>query len=267
MDEPRVTPAQIPPLVPQHMLRPTAANKMRNAVIDYRNFGGQLAESTFAPSDTAEVERNNIALEKMLGGKIPARKELGAEIGNSYKTLSAWTMPLGTAARSYRWYDPRTKESKFGNPLKLQMEFIEGRAGRTEIQDWLFLAPQISKPRGKKHLAGVEFDVVFRSRHVSQPARFHTYNDPFHRAFARHICKQIKLPRSNADLNSLRGQRGVMIYYAVTENEAANETKPAVPPFTVGFTLLFPNNDIRSLIGFSVRRPNQPPEAVIDLDD
>lgn len=42
----RVTPRRVPPLVPQHMLMPTARNKMYNAKIEFDNLGGQLKEPT-----------------------------------------------------------------------------------------------------------------------------------------------------------------------------------------------------------------------------
>ena len=66
MDEPRITPLQVPPLVPSHMLRPTAKNRMYNAVVTYRNFGGQLSKSTLAPSKPEQKRLNHEALTKVL---------------------------------------------------------------------------------------------------------------------------------------------------------------------------------------------------------
>ena len=158
----------------------------------------------------------------MLEGKTAERRELVATVRGSQKSLSAWTVSFATAdlltfLKAYQWYEPRSKEARLGNPLALQIEFLEGKAGETGIRDWLLLGPGLSKARGKKLLLGVEFDVVFRSRHENQEARFHTYNDPVHRAFARHITEQDELPGANSTLNGLRGKRGVMIYYPITE--------------------------------------------------
>ena len=58
LTDPRITPREIPPLVPMHMLKPTAANKMYNARVTHRNFGGKLSESTFAPTDDKATKRN-----------------------------------------------------------------------------------------------------------------------------------------------------------------------------------------------------------------
>jgi hypothetical protein len=98
--------------------------------------------------------------------------------------------------------------------------------------------------------------------------RFNTYNDPVHRAFAQHICQQIVLPQADNELNALSStHRGVMIYYPITDVKAGKTSKPPKGPFTVGFTLLFPDNDIVSPLGFTVRMPNRPEEAVITVGD
>lgn len=272
MEEPRMTPAKIPPLVPQHMLRPTAANKMRNAVIQFRDFGGQLAETTFAPHDKDYIKANNDALEAMLSDSRIALEKLTAVARGSLRTLEANTAIFSTAKllaflKRYKWFDPRSREASNGHPLRLQIEFLEGKAGEHGIEDWLLLGPKVSPNRGPFRLKGADFDVVYRSRR-EQEHRFNTYNDPGHRAFAEHICGQRSLAQADDALNALRsGHRGVMIYYPVTEDKGSKSAKPAKGPFTVGFTLLFPHNDIKSPLGFTVRMPDRPEEAVVSVDD
>src|SRR5260221_3491778 len=52
-----ITPKEMPPLVPSHLtaLRPTAKNKMYNAKITFKNFGGDWSERTLAPNETIEA--------------------------------------------------------------------------------------------------------------------------------------------------------------------------------------------------------------------
>ncbi|RWK48111.1 Z1 domain-containing protein [Mesorhizobium sp.] len=272
MEEPRMTPAKIPPLVPQHMLRPTAANKMRNAVIQFRNFGGQLAESTFAPHDPHQIRHNNDALAAMLSGAAITQTVMTASARGSLRALGANTALFSTQKlleflNAYRWYDPKSREASAGNPLRLQVEFLQGKAGAHLIEDWLLLGPKITAPRAAKDVNGTDFDVVYRSRHEQQDYRFHTYNDPVHRAFAQHISGQIVLPQADSTLNALVStHRGVMIYYPVTDEKGSKSSKAAKGPFTVGFTLLFPENPIVSPLGFTVRMPDKPEEAVITVD-
>ena len=268
IEEPRITPAQIPPLVPSHMLKPTAPNKMRNAVVTFRNFGGQLAESTYAPSKKAEIEFNNALVESMLSGKAIEEQEFSAAIRGGQRTMNSWVAECSPAEivefiSKYKWFDPKSADAKGGNPLHLQLEFLNGNAGDPEISRWLVISPRISKPRAPHPVAGKAFDVVFRSRHTESPSRFHTYNDPVHRAFARHIAGQIELPNASAELDDLRQPgTGVLLYYPITED--AKPTTPK-PPYTVGFTLLFPKNRITSPIGFTVRQANKPEEAVVTV--
>jgi len=58
------TPKEIPPLVPSHLttLHPTAKNKMYNAFITFKNFGGEWSEPTLAPNDKNEAEKKTKVL-------------------------------------------------------------------------------------------------------------------------------------------------------------------------------------------------------------
>ncbi|MBY5917754.1 Z1 domain-containing protein [Rhizobium leguminosarum] len=267
--EDRITPGQIPPLVPQHMLRPTAANKMRNAVVDFRNFGGELAESTIAPLEPTCISDNNEALGRMLSGTHAILRTLEAQTPRGRRKLEALTASFETKnlvrfLKEYKWYDPKSRDSRLGNPMALQIEFLKAERGDHGIRDWLLLGPKIDKPLGIHRLAGGDFDVVHRSRR-DEGGRFNTYNDPVHRLFAQHICAQTTLSEANDELNALVSRhRGVMIYYPITEAEKPGNAKA---PFTVGFTLLFPDNDIKRTLSFSVRRQDRPNEAVVTIDD
>lgn len=265
----RITPKDIPPLVPSHMLRPTSANKMYNAVVTYRNFGGALSESTLAPTEKVDVVHNNDALKTMIGSGVAAREELRAKIRSKEKKLIANTVLLTPSSviaflKSYRWYDANDRASRNGNPLHLQIEFLEGKGGSPEIDDWLLVGPEIDKPPATLPLAGANFHVVYRSRHEEASGRFHTYNDPYHRAFAEFIVnKSVDLKDPNQALRNLKvPRRAAMILYPVTDQKAPKAVKA---PFNIGFTLLFPQNAIRSPITFSVRQQAFKDAAVVTV--
>jgi hypothetical protein len=270
MDEPRITPLQIPPLVPSHMLKPTATNKMYNARVTYRNFGGRLSESTFAPTEEAEIRHNENALIHLLKGKKIKRQDLSALVKGRQVRLAANTAVLSPAEvlrflKSYRWFDRNDRTtSRLGNPMAPQIGFLEDTGDRDPaIDDWLLLAPCISDPRAKLAMEGVSFDVVYRSRHTEAPNRFNTYNDPIHRQFAEHIAMQAQLQNANAALDEFRrDRRAVIIFYPITEALKGARVKP---PYTSGFTLLFPRNNITSPITFGVVRPDRPKAAVVPV--
>lgn len=137
IEEPRITPAQIPPLVPAHMLKPTAPNKMRNAYVTYRNFGAQLAESTFAPTNKSEKDFNNALIKELVEGKVIQECNLSAEVRSGQRSLPALIVKCSPTEiihvmDKYKWYDPKSADAKNGNPLRLQLEFLRGSAGDPE---------------------------------------------------------------------------------------------------------------------------------------
>ncbi|TYC79871.1 endonuclease [Stappia sp. BW2] len=265
-EDPDIIPAAIPPLVPAHMLRPTAPNKMRNARITFRNFGGELSESTYAPNDATAKHHNIEALQALIVGCTPTHFNASAKYEKATKSFSAFVFETSnekviTFLKAYKWYDDKSPERKFGNPLHLQLEFLEGSAGDPGIDRWLILSPKISTPQSTFRLAGEKLHVVYRSRQSS--SRFNTYNDKVHRAFARHIAGPTELEDASKEFETLKAPRtGVMLLYPITEKKGRGKTQS----ITVGFTLLFPPNKIRNAVGFTVHVPAQPFDALIDLN-
>jgi len=266
-EDPDIIPAAVPPLVPAHMLRPTAANKMRNARITFRNYGGDLSESTFAPKDAKLKKVNLTALETLVEGSKPQALQAtgrNADGGLSLNATVFETTPERMTAflRAYRWHDDKPNAPRPGNPMQLQMEFLEGSAGMPGIDRWLVASPEIASAQGNLTLGEAELDVVYRSRKPAGGARFNTYNDKRHRAFAEHLAGIKPLSEPSATLAPLVGPRtGVMLLYPITETKGS-ANREAV---TVGFTLLFPKNNIRNAVGFTVHIPG-PYETVVDLD-
>jgi hypothetical protein len=165
-----------------------------------------------------------------------------------------------TFLKEYRWSNGNDKNKQ--RPMELQIEYLQ-RTGKEnpQIDEWLVLAPQIVSPTAKLQIKGIDFGVIYRERTES---RFGTYNDPKHRAFAADIAYGQPLDGANGALKALRKlRRAVMIYYPVTPVKKGGKTPK--PPFTTGFTLLFPRNDIRSPITFSFKRPDLANEPVVTV--
>ena len=266
-EDPKITPAAVPPLVPAHMLRPTAANKMRNARITFRNYGGQLAESTFAPTDPKAVAANLAELSTLIGDAKPVNVEAQVDRNGDVRKVRGRafeTTPdkLRTFITNYRWYDPKAPENRLGNPLRLQLEYLRGDKGDPEIDRWLVLVPEIANPSGTFRLEDHELSVVFRSR--QSKARLNTYNDPFHRAVGRAIAGPRLPPLTTVTgVDDLRMPRtGVMLLYPITEQKGKGPRESV----TVGFTLLFPDNGIRNVVSYDVRNDQEPADALIDSD-
>ena len=257
---PRITPLQIPPLVPMHMLKPTAPNKMYNARITYRNFGGQLTKSTLAPTDEDAMKANQKAIYKLVGD-APIQSSLlsGQHEGRPLEMLAMYAVvPKERVVRflqEYRW-------SVKANPMALAIDFLQKTGAQDpKINDWVCLAPQIGSPRDIISINKAQFGVVYRSRHAEEPARFHTYNDPKHRLFAECITRSKPFDTMNEALSSVCApHRAVALYYPITDVDGPSKPKP---PYTTGFTLLFPENDLQAPITFSVWQPERPDDPTV----
>ena len=267
-EDPDITPAAVPPLVPAHMLRPTAANKMRNARITFRNFGGQLAESTFAPTDADAVAANLVGLNALIAGAEAVNLEAEVDRNGDVRKVRARTFEttpdrLKAFITNYRWYDAKAPEVRLGNPLRLQLEYLRGEKGDPEIDRWVVVVPEIANPLGTFRLKDRDFGVVYRSRQSN--ARLNTYNDPFHRAVGRAIAGP-RLPplTSVTGVDDLRKPRtGVMLLYPITEEKGKGQRESV----TVGFTLLFPGNGIRNVVSYDVRNDQEPADALVNADE
>lgn len=85
-------PIHVPPLVPSHLssLAPTARNKMYNAKIAFRNFGGSRSERTIAPTKSADAEKNQ-GLAKVLLNRCKWSLETFDYIaGSKHDSFNAW---------------------------------------------------------------------------------------------------------------------------------------------------------------------------------
>ncbi|MBO9712474.1 Z1 domain-containing protein [Sphingomonas sp.] len=263
--EERITPAQIPPLVPSHMLRPTANNKMFNARVTYSNFGGRLSESTFAPDKDADIKHNHKALLTLLDDRKIETVELAATVGGASIRLDARTVALPPEdmiafLKDFHWFNTGDERGR-PKPMQLQIEFLERTGAQSAgVTDWLLLAPQVDSDRTPLTIGKTPFNVIHRGYN---DGRFGTYNDPKHRALAEYIAYRTDLPNANQGLQNLRSPgRGVIIYYPVTPEKVPAKAKA---PYGTGFTLLFPPNNIATPITFGVRRQDKSAAVVVPV--
>ena len=140
----RILPRQVPPLVPSHMLRPTAKNKMFNSRLVYENFGGKRSEKGSTPDSPEERTRNAEALEKLLvGAEQIGRLELNYRLEKKEKwekkPVQMWRTSKAALVEfmeAYVWYGG---EEYF----QRQKEFLSQTDKKDpEIDEVLIIAPQ-----------------------------------------------------------------------------------------------------------------------------
>ncbi|MEU2098636.1 Z1 domain-containing protein [Streptomyces globisporus] len=226
--KPQVTPAQIPPLVSQHLswLKPSARNKMFNAELVEIRSPGEWVEPTAYPTAPADLRHNaevwRPVLDLLGADPITLRRDASAE-GDSFEA-QVGTLDheeLLKVLSDLRWSVP----SQFSPHLESLLSTGEGGEG---IDDWLVVLPrQTSSRRVEASVLGsAPLSLAHRSRRRGD--LFGAIGEPKHREAALRIARASDAAIRSGDetLKSLAGdRRGVVVLYPVV-----GEKPPAVSP-------------------------------------
>ena len=253
-----ITPMQVPPLVASHLpwVPPTARNKMFNALIRFKNLGGQWADPTFAPKERAKRDANAALFTSILDGMEIARYEFG--VGNRpFSAIAgiAEKADIEQLVREYRWAGDR-------RALQRELEFMSGTGSEDPgIDDWVLIAPLLLDPRPEQRwlAAGQEFTIKYRGRVDDGAGRgIHRTasqggGQVHHQSRACRGCERCHRAIQGGPPGSrplLPGDYDRPIDHSDTP--------------TMGFSLLFPYNNIPSTIVFGVADPSHPNDPVVD---
>jgi hypothetical protein len=269
---PKITPRQIPPLISiSGNLRPTSRNKMFNATIANKNFGGSWAMPTLTASQPDNIGRNIIAANRLLSAQTDlGRKILGgsATNGNALKVDSRLFQvsngDLCAFLRSFRWLEEGAKSSLLPTDIGLQIEFLEKQDHG--IESWLILAPQRQSSFGPPlRLDGVGAMAV-KERHRIPGRGFQVFGESSHRMLAQFLAEieEASKPRLASPNDPTKGmrnkRRGIVLLYLVRENEKDKLV-------SVGFELLFPENSLPFDLNFTVARSRDRQRIVVSAID
>jgi len=249
MTEPRISPKMVPPLVPSHLLRPTAANKMYNAKVVSENYGGRWCDKTNAPTQQKDVRHNDQALKTLLKSAKLEQTPLAVNIEGKDRRFNALVATLQpddvqSCLSAYRWSGD--------NPhlLARYLDFLAGRHGDPCIRRWLFVAPQRdSADAGVWSAGGSDFGIRHRARVTPDGDRYKVYTEPAHKDVASYLCGLSDGAQPSAKTEWLRDSRqAIFLFYPVKDEDHESFV-------SMGFALLFPANRISTPIKFSVHDP------------
>ncbi len=254
---PRITPKHIPPLISMSgSLPPTSGNKMFNAKIVSKNFGGKRTMLTKAPTKDG-VYQNLITLESLLKAAmhvglvdLGGKKTGGEAVAVAAHVFGASSDSMVQFLKNYRWLESEFKHPDRPDEASLQIEFLEKQ--KHGIASWLVIAPQREKSFGDPLAMEGSCKLAVKERHrVISGGRFQVFGEPKHRTVAEFLAaihegaKSLELP--NPATKKLQDKhRAICLLYLVRENE-----KDQV---SVGFELLYPYNSEPDDINFSVVR-------------
>jgi hypothetical protein len=263
----RITPKQIPPLVPSHMLQPSARNKMYNAELTFLNFGGSEVQRTSAPTEPGARKANAEAMQWLLSRGSTIR-EVRIRLGSSGKPIDfeAKCTELRSPdvlafLKDYKW-KPTDADVERKDKWSLVLEFLRKTHGDPDIDQWLLLSPKrADEPAGTWKADGTTFSVRRRSR-TPDGKRYLVYSEPMHVTAAKYFASIEDGRPLNSETRQLRKpKQGVFLFYPVVSPTEEKNKMIA----TMGFVLLLPPNSIRRKIAYSVVDQARQSAVVVDV--
>ncbi len=265
---PQVTPAQIPPLVAQHLpwVKPSARNKMFNTELVEVRSPGSWVEPTAYPETPEGLAHNTECWEPVLAalGQDPVRLSVGdgpmyeARVGAvSHETLTKVLCDL-------QWSIP----SQFSPHL----EFLLGAGQQaTTIDDWLVITPlQTSARRVEARILGHgPFTPARRTRR--RGSLFSALSEPKHRAAALRVAGAVETAGNATVEQHVRPRRGALLLYPVVESEPRLASGGALDPgdLVMAFSFVAPKSSAgseRPLVRFRAIDSSRPDAVVIGRD-
>jgi hypothetical protein len=254
---PRITPLQVPPLVPAHLLRPTAPNKMYNAILASENMGGKWLERTLLPDDPAAVAVNAELMADILQSTTLTTDDF--EVKDEKNVTSRMKAHWGRVQPD-RLIDV-LKRFQFTTPgvLVAALAFLTGEMGDPRIDEWLLLAPQVKSDANWGPVGGLTFSVADRSRR-EESAGYKAFSEPRHRAVAEHLARvNLRQPLTAKASELSKPRQGVILLYPCKDYDRGEKF------VSMGFALLAPNNDIVRRAAFTVRDAANPKAVVVNV--
>ncbi|PZT71925.1 MULTISPECIES: Z1 domain-containing protein [unclassified Streptomyces] len=270
--KPQVTPAQIPPLVSQHLswIKPSARNKMFNAELVEIRSPGQWVEPTAYPVEPTELRANAAAWGVALGALGPDLVTLrcaAAGRDDSYRarigTIDHGTL-LGILCE-LKWSAP----AQFSPHLQSLVSAGEAGDG---IDDWLVIAPQQTSDR--------RVEASLLGHGPLSPARrtrrrgdlFGAISEPKHRGVALRVAGALEDSGDPFVESLVRERRGVVVLYPLTESEPSPGPDGALDAGEVvmAFCLVAPASASagrRNLVRFRTIDSSKGDSVVIDREE
>jgi hypothetical protein len=267
---PQITPAQIPPLVSQHLpwLKPAARNKMFNAQLVVRRSPGMAVEPTGLPTKRSDLEHNfNAALPLMVAASqatslvAPLTAKTKATRFDAFLGLVDHATFL-TAISDYRWVT-----ADYFSP---DLAFFEELTG--QVDDWVIVMPQLGTRGAYRTLPGVGRRSLFRRDRRRGPL-FQAISDPKHRHAVRRIAGS-RDTYGDVEIEALcQNRRGAVLLYPLIEEDvepSRSDDDLARSKTVIALALVAPHDvtlSMGQLVQFVTRNSSAGNAAIVDVPD
>ena len=261
---PTITPAQVPPLVAQHLgwLKPAASNKMYNAQLVERRSPGQRLEPVGYPKPPEWLRKNTEAL-------LPLIRLANAMGDFAYPTAAGErTYPASYGTISHNGFLDILKKLHWqpADHFKADLTWLDG-LDNSQIEDWVVVLPQHAGKGPRAKIAGLTSLSVFRRNRRRDPL-FGAISDPKHRFAADRIAGVGEFPNQLADTLH-KERRGALLIYPVVEHDKDDEIPEELDSAEVVIALAFvapksTGSPDGTLVRFKVRDSKQLNEPIVD---
>lgn len=257
---PAITPAQVPPLVAQHLgwLKPAASNKMYNARLVERRSPGERLEPVGYPKALAAIKNNTETL-------LPLIRQAATEGRFAHRT---GTYPASYGTISHPEFVTILKKLRWlpDDHFSADLTWLDG-LDAAQIEDWAVILPQHAGKGPKATVAGEGPLSVFRRRRRRDP-QFGAISDPKHRFVADRVAGVGYLEDSLAD-SLHRAGRGAVLVYPVVEHDHDDAVPDELDAEDVVIALVFvapesTGSPDGTRVRFVVRDFDQSDEPIVD---
>ena len=238
---PPLRPMDVPPLVTQRFpdIRPTAPNRMFNAVQVSANFGGKAINPTLAPTQET-TKADNRKLTRALFAEAVFEPVLLGDT-ESFRALCTRVDPVQLVhyLERYRFSRP--------NLMERQLAFLRGDLGDPGIERWTVIWPLLGEAVNGDWPLRDDVQITVIERYRFESGRFNVYTGSNHVAGAKLINGTAEDDQATKDTRRLRtAKTGAGLFYAVRS--------PGEQSVTVGFALYPPRNGLRAKTRWGLRR-------------
>ncbi|KIA60655.1 Z1 domain-containing protein [Nocardia vulneris] len=237
--EPQVTPAQVPPLVAQHLpwLKPTSPNKMYNSRLVEIQSAGQWEEPTAYPTAVPDLRQNTQlwlpVIESLSIDAVPLAYNFADGKKHGFPALIGRldATEFLDLAGGLKW--------RAANQFAPHLEYLRQiTAGRNRlVDDWVVLAPQLLRGSNRIGLGSTGRRFSWFGRDRRRDPLFGVISDPKHRAVAYRIAGALSDSNDLHTEHLVGTRRGVVVLYPVIEPKHHAEAC-AVAPFDPGHVVM-----------------------------
>jgi hypothetical protein len=276
--KPQMTPAQVPPLVSQHLpwLKPTSPNKMYNARLVELHSPGQWQEPTAYPTKAVDLRHNTQLWTPILEALPPTVTSLAyhfpaeggrAAVTHRFDALVGRLDPveLLDIVHEVRWGAP----SQFA-PNLAYLDAITAGASQ-EVDDWLLIAPQHSKRGQRLALGTTGRTFAWFGRERRRGPLFGAISEPKHRAVPLRIAGGLADSGDPATESLVAPRRGAVIVYPVVEvrhrSDISDDGRLAMEKVIMAFSFVAPATARRAdgrVLRFTTIDSAKEGQAIID---